>query len=266
MKLRILLPPAFLLLGCASFGEDFTLITVGEEWELGEALARDLEGGIRLIEDPEVAAYAAALGETLLAQARGDHPAVAARPWTFRVVDDPSIHAFTLPGGRVYLHAGLVERAEAYPEILAAVAHQVAHGLLRHGAENLTRRFGISLLTEMLSGREPAVYRTVLEEAAAGGPLFRFDEDAEREADRLGIAYVYRAGVDPLGTVFLLRRLEDLDPASSGLLERFVAAHPLTRDRIEDVRKHVRSLPPKELRTEDPGLAAFREAVLRAAS
>jgi len=259
---------AGLATSCAGTGinrGDFSLISISEEWDLGERLAADIEGRKKVIDDPAVEAYVTAMGRRILAQAAGDTP-VAKRPWTFHVIEDETVNAFNIPGGHVYLHSALVASAEDYGELMGVMAHEVSHGLARHGVENLTKQYGVSLVVSLALGKDPNAYEEILANILAGGAVMKFSRAAESEADRLGVGYMAKGGVDPRAMADFFRILLQGRRSRPSSVEQFFASHPLTEDRIAAVEAQARSLPPRPLVRTEPGFEAFQRAVAAAAA
>jgi predicted Zn-dependent protease len=256
-----------LCLGCAGTGinkGDFSLISIDEEWQLGEQLSTDIAKEMRLLTGPGIEAYVTAVGQKILAQAVNDTP-IASRPWQFHVVDDKEINAFNIPGGHVYIHSGLVAQARSYSEMAAVMGHEISHGLARHGVENMTKQYGIMVVASLVLGQNPAVYQEVLASVLAGGAIMRFSRAAEEEADRLAVTYLYGAGIDPQGMVTFFNKLLEIRGSRPGALEQFFSSHPLTEDRIRDTQNQIDGLPPKDLVTDDAGFKDFQGRVAAAA-
>lgn len=157
-------------LGCVGTGinkGDFSLISIGEEWQLGEQLSQDIAKEMTILQDPQINAFVTRIGHLILAQAGSDTP-VAARPWEFHVVDNKDLNAFNIPGGHVYVHSGLIAEAAGYHELVAVMGHEVSHGLARHGVENLSKQYGIIALASLILGNNPAAYQEILASVLAG--------------------------------------------------------------------------------------------------
>jgi predicted Zn-dependent protease len=269
---RSVLIPGFLLLtlglGCAGTGinqGDFSIISIDEEWQLGEQLSTDIAKEMKLLDSPAVNDYVTRIGETILAQAKGDTP-VASRPWHFHVVDSKDVNAFNIPGGHVYVNSGLVAQADRFNELVAVMGHEVSHGLARHGVENMSKQYGIAVLASLVLGNNPAVYEEILASVLAGGAVMRFSRDAEREADRLGVGYLYQGGIDPMGMVSFFEKLLELRASRPSSLEQFFSSHPLTEERIQAVTTQVQGYPPKTLKQDDAGFTDFQGRVAAVAT
>jgi predicted Zn-dependent protease len=229
--------------GCATSGVnqgDVNLISLQEEWQLGQQLERDLSQQLRLNRDSVVNAYVNSLGQRLVRQT-----ALGELPWKFHVVDDPAINAFNIPGGHVYVNTGLIAAADSVAELAGVMSHEIAHGAARHGTEQLTRVYGLNLLAGVLLGQDPSTYEKILAQVAGGGAVAHYARGAEREADLLGVRYMYDANYDPQGMVSIFRELLDQRQRRPSSVERFFSSHPLTENRIEDTEAAIRDLPPK---------------------
>ena len=159
------------------------------------------------------------------------------REWTFHLVDDPAVNAFNIPGGHVYVNTGLVEAAPDAAAFAGVLAHEIAHGVARHGTEQLTKVYGINILGGVLLGQNPAVYEQILAQVLAGGAIARFSRADENEADELGVRYSYEAGYDPMGLPRMLEVIAREAQRDPGKIEQFFATHPMTEDRIEATRQ-----------------------------
>lgn len=166
-----------LVTSCATSGVnqgDFNLISLQEEWQLGEQIEGDVNQKVDLVRDRQLEGFVSHLGQRIVAQTE-----LADVPWEFHVVADPAVNAFNIPGGHVYVNTGLIEPAGDVTELAGVMAHEIAHGVARHGTEQLTKSHGLSLLAGVALG----------------------------EADILGVRYMARAGYDPLG---MARMFEEL--------------------------------------------------------
>ena len=248
--------------GCASTGVnqgDVNLISLEEEWRLGQQLERDLANQLRLSRDSTVNAYVNDLGQRLVRQT-----SLAQLPWKFHVVVDPQVNAFNVPGGHVYVNTGLIETADSVAELAGVMSHEIAHGAARHGTEHLTRVYGLNILAGLLLGQNPSAYEQILAQVAGGGAVAHYARGAEREADTLGVRYMYDAGYDPQGMVSIFEELLVQRQRRPSAVEQFFATHPLTENRIQDTREAIADLPPKSgLTRTDRDYQAVRARVAR---
>lgn len=235
---------ALALVGCASSGVnkgDFNLVSYEEEWQIGAQLERDIARQMQILNDPTTTAYVGRIGQRIVAQTE-----LAQAPWKFHVVADPQINAFNVPGGHVYVNTGLICATDNVAELAGVMAHETAHGVARHGTEQLTKAYGANILAGLLLGGNPPIYQQILTQIVAGGTFAKFSRDAEREADHLGVVYMYNAGYDPHGMATMFQELIERRQRQPGAVEEFFSSHPLTEERIANVRAQIQQLPPRQ--------------------
>ena len=251
---------SLLAVGCATSGVnsgDFNLISIDEEWQLGAQLENDVNKQVKLVRNGRAADYLNRVGHAIV-----DQTELRDREWTFHLVDDPAINAFNIPGGHVYVYTGLVEAAPDAAAFAGVLAHEIAHGVSRHGTEQLTKSYGINMLGGVLLGQNPKVYEEILAQVIAGGTIARFSRGAENEADELGVRYSYEAGYDPMGLPRMLQVIARESQRNPGKIEQFFATHPMTENRIEATQQMASSL--EGGRRNEGGFEDFQRVASRA--
>jgi predicted Zn-dependent protease len=221
-------------------GGGLNLLSIEEEWQLGQQLEQDVAKQVRLVNDRSVVGYVQSMGQRLVRQTE-----FAELPWEFHVIQDSQINAFNMPGGHVYVNTGLIAAAGDASELAAVMAHEISHGVARHGTENLTRAYGASVVAGLVLGNDAKNYEVLAAEILAGGTLAKFSRDAEREADRLGMQTMYDAGFDPRGMVGIFETLLEQRKRRPNAVATFFSTHPLTETRIADARAMSDELPRK---------------------
>jgi beta-barrel assembly-enhancing protease len=237
-----------------------------QEIEVGRMLAQSIETEVPIVGDPEVNVYLQEMGERIARESKRPH-----LPFRFLVVNSDMVNAFALPGGSIYLTRGLVERTESPAELAGVLAHEIGHVAARHGARRLERdmRTGsvVSRVYDLLLGREPPLldHRALrIGERIWNANHSRADE---READRLAVRYLVKAGMKPHGLASFLDSLveEEKVTVHTSPAAAWFATHPSPSERIAEVEREAErmSAPASAL---DPGDAeAFRafQAALR---
>lgn len=180
--------------------------------------------GARDCSDPAAKKYVEELAQPLLD---------AARPlpfeMSFRVVDDPAVNAFALPGGFVVVNSGLLEAAESGEEIAGVLGHEIQHALLRHGTRRILREMGGSIALSILFGGSDLQSYAQVGSRLTG---LEYDRAEESEADREGVALLVRASIDPAGLAHFFERLrkESLNPPE------LLSTHPDPGNRAAEIR------------------------------
>lgn len=225
-----------LLAGCGSTASTGG-VSLDEEWQFGNQLAAQVAQQVKLVDDPQALAYIRSVGARIHAQTP-----VANRPFEFEIVDDPSVNAFAIPGGHIYVHRGLIANAQKADELASVLAHEIAHVSERHVIEQLVRQQQIGAIGSILLGQNPGQVQQIIASIVAGGAMARFSREQEQEADRVGLEILAKAGFDPNGMVDMFQRLLSLEQGRPGAVERFFRDHPLTQDRITDIRNRISSM------------------------
>ena len=246
-----------LIAGCSSGGGGgFNLMSVEEEWQLGQQLEADIAKQMPVIRDSAANAYINKLGQSMVA-ASGEE--LAQLPWTFHVVDSPEVNAFNIPGGHVYVTTGLIGAADNAAELAGVMGHEIAHGMERHATENMTKAYGLNIAAALLLGQNPAAYQQILAQIVGGGAMASFGRDAERESDVLGTRYMVAAGYNPTGMVTMFEELLRRRQSQPGAVDKFFSTHPLTEDRIAAVQREIEKIGNRgNLRTNTQEYQTFR--------
>ncbi len=160
-------------------------------------------------------------------------------PYQFGVIRDKSPNAFTLPGGTIYVHTGILERADD-DELAGVIAHEIGHVAARHVAKHLQADLGFTVLLNVAQaagvGSESARMADSLYELFSRG----FSRQDELEADRLAIRYTSRAGYNPKGLITFFEKMLAEEP--EGALQKaavWQSTHPLTSERIAQAKKEL---------------------------
>ncbi|GBC83383.1 Beta-barrel assembly-enhancing protease [bacterium HR10] len=213
-----------------------------EEIRLGEELHKQLQKEQRLVRDPELVGYVQRLGERL---AR-----VSKRPdldYHFFIIEDPTVNAFALPGGYVYVHTGLLATVESESELASVLGHEIGHVVARHGLKNFKRaqqyQFIVGLINLSIGaiGGESTAARLgqTASQLLAAGIFTKHSRDAEREADFLGLHAMYAAGYDPRGMISMFEKLERLSRQNPDLLGFVFRTHPPASERIRNTQAEI---------------------------
>jgi hydroxyisourate hydrolase len=156
-------------------------VSLEEEWELGTQLEADLAQRLEIVNDATLQNYVNAMGQRMARQTTlGD------RPWRFKVVADPEINAFNVPGGLVYVHTGLLAQAATAAEFAGALAHEIGHGVARHGTRRYSQAQDANLLATILLGSNPGAIAQI--GAGSRGRLVETVSNADGRTDQPLIA------------------------------------------------------------------------------
>lgn len=242
-----LLALAFAAAACstnpATGKKQLAMMGQGQEVEMGRQADQEIAATMGLYPDEKVQAYVDRIGKALAA--KSERPDL---PWTFRVLDDPIVNAFALPGGYVYVTRGLMTHLTSEAELASVLGHEIGHITGRHTVERLskTQLASLGLAVGMILQPELRNYGD-LAQAGLGLLFLKYSRDDEREADSLGLRYLSAGDYDPqeMVEVFdVLRRVSAQQ--KQGRVPGWLATHPTPEDRIQRISAAVAKLP-------DPG-------------
>ena len=232
-------------IGNRSVGKGVNLYSLEREISLGKQLAQEVERSSKLIDDPIVTEYVNRVGQKLV---RNSDARV---PFTIKVIDSDEVNAFALPGGFFYVNSGLILRAQEESELAGVMAHEISHVCARHGTKNATKGELMQLATIPLILLGPGgwagygIYQGL--NLAIPVTYLKFSRDAEREADYLGIQYMYKTGYDPNSYVTFFERIQADEKRRPGTIPKVFSTHPPTPERIENTQKEIaRILPARQ--------------------
>jgi predicted Zn-dependent protease len=227
-------------------------LSVPAERRLGERIMLEIRRDPAYVVDPEVADYINHIGQKLVGQIDGG----VRQPFEFFVVRDALLNAFALPGGYVGVHTGLILAARSESELAGVLAHEVSHVTQSH----LARMFGnqsqaqlaslLSLAVALLAARsnpDVAVGAAMAGQAAVVQILLNYSCDFVREADRLGLDLMEKAGYDARGMASFFERMLQFGRLYENNAPGYLRTHPLTTERITDMENRIAQRPYKQV-------------------
>ena len=220
-----------------------SIISQEKEIAIGKQYADEIDKQAKILKDPVVNEYVNRLSQNL---ARNSDLTI---PLTVKVIDDPSINAFTLPGGFIYVNTGTILAAEEEDQLAGVIAHEIGHAAARHWASTMTKAtlLQFAMLPLMFIPMSAAVYYGVMEAYLNGVPMafLKFTRKDEEEADFLGVQYMYKTGYDPNSYVGFFGKVMDEERRQPGSMAKVFADHPPTGDRIIASEEEIQKILPK---------------------
>ncbi len=215
-----------------------------QEVDFGDAVSEHLRRDFRVIDDDEVTAYLARIGERIIKHA----PATKLR-FQFLLVDAPEANAYAMPGGRVFLTRKLIALARTEDEVAGVIAHEIGHLIARHSTIDMTRRMREVLgVTEVKDRRDIfEKYNRLIENAARKPKAFdrgeRHNQKEQMGADLIGLYAMAGAGYDPEAFArFFDRFAETKGKTGNAFTDFFGITKPESR-RLREMIKTASALP-----------------------
>jgi predicted Zn-dependent protease len=234
-KTRVAVAVAVLLAACvrnpATGKSELMLVSESQEIQMGQQADSGVIQSIGLYPDPALQSYVTELGRKLAATS--ERPNL---PWTFRVVDDPAVNAFAIPGGFVYVTRGLLTHVTNEAQLATVMGHEIGHVTARHTAHEVSREqvANLGLAVGSIASSRIAQYAGLASQAL--GVLFlKFSRENENQADELGVRYSSRANYDSRQMDSVMAMLDKIEVQSGGRLPEWLATHPNPGNRIEHI-------------------------------
>jgi predicted Zn-dependent protease len=164
--------------------------------------------------------------------------------WESNVITSKEINAWCMPGGKIAVYSGLIDRLRVTDDELAAVmGHEIAHALREHGRERasqaMAQGMALSVLGIVVRASDSSVQLAqAITDVTINLPNSREDE---QEADRIGVELAARAGYDPRAAVTLWQKMAR---ASGGGPPQFLSTHPSPQNRIRDLQVYAERVMP----------------------
>jgi predicted Zn-dependent protease len=229
--------------GCATNpatgARQLTLVSESQEIGMGRDYDREVVASMGLYPDTGLQRYLQQLGARLAATS--ERPNL---PWTFRVVDDPVVNAFALPGGFIYVTRGILAHLNSEAELAGVVGHEIGHVTARHSVSQMSRQRLAQLGLAIGTLASPEVERYAGAASAALGVLFlKYSRDDEKQADDLGLRYMRRGNYDPRELPDVFRMLERVSAVQGGgRAPEWLATHPNPENRLERIAQQIEAL------------------------
>jgi predicted Zn-dependent protease len=195
-----------------------------------------------MIQDTALNDYVNQTGKKIAARTHRTH-----MPYSFRVVNANYVNAYAFPGGSIACTRGIMLSLENEAELGALLGHELGHVNARHTAQQMSK----GILTQAfvsglsaLAGTQGAAYGQLASQLGmigVGALLASYSRDNEREADALGMEYMFRAGYSPKGMIGLMDMLRGLSRRKPSIIELMFATHPMSDERYQTAVKTSRS-------------------------
>ncbi|HCA83043.1 MAG TPA: peptidase M48 [Flavobacteriales bacterium] len=163
--------------------------------------------------------------------------------WEFNVVDDPTINAWCMPGGKVVVYTGILNLATDDTLLAVIMGHEIAHAIARHGNERMSQQMAIQGVGRALGGAmsDPVKRNIFLQSYGIGSALgiLSYSRKHETESDKMGLVFMYLAGYNPSKAIDFWKKMA----ANGAAVPEFLSTHPSDETRIKDITDFLPLIP-----------------------
>ncbi len=227
-------------------GAGVGLIDQQKERMIGEKVYREVQRQMPVVQNPWLEDQLFSVFSHLLSQTQ------MGQPIGLLIINDPQINAFAVPGGLFALNTGLVTSARNMDEVAGVMAHEIAHVTQRHysRSQEAFKGQGLLALAGVLVGAlvasqadgDAGAAVMMGSQAALMDKQLTYSRNQEREADRIGMQYMYTAGYNPQSMADFFEVMHRATSRVS-FLPDFWFTHPLTTERMSEARLRANQLP-----------------------
>ncbi|OGX37248.1 MAG: hypothetical protein A3C36_07395 [Omnitrophica WOR_2 bacterium RIFCSPHIGHO2_02_FULL_52_10] len=184
-------------LGCtteynlATKQEETLIYSTEKEVKIGDAVAPQIEAQFKILTDIDVNERVQRILDRIVAVC--DRKDIV---YVVKVFDDETLNAVSLPGGYVYVFRGILDKAQSDDQLAGVIAHEVGHITARHGVKRMQSAYA-ALALQVAATTAGGSQAAVAANLALTSLFLEYSQQAEFEADRLGVKYLKNAGYDP---------------------------------------------------------------------
>lgn len=238
----LLLAAAACAVNPATGERQLNLVSRSQEIQMGREADSEVVASMGLVEDSALQAYVSGIGMRL--SQVSERPDL---PWSYKVVDDPVVNAFALPGGFVYITRGILAYFEDEAELAGVLGHETGHVTAQHSVNQISRQ----QLQQLGLGVGAVLSPTV---AQYGGLLgaglqllnLKYSRADETQADELGLRYMSRLRYDPQAMIGVFEMLSQVSGTAESRIPEWQSTHPYPENREAHMQELIAadSLPP----------------------
>lgn len=160
--------------------------------------------------------------------------------WEYKLVDDPTVNAWCMPGGKIVFYTGILPICKDDAGIAAVMGHEVAHALANHGQQRMSAgllqqvgQVGAAIAVGNKSAETQALVMQAYGVGSQVGGMLPFSRSHETEADVIGLTLMAIAGYEPMNAVYVWERMSA--NSNGGAPPEILSTHPSNATRIANL-------------------------------
>lgn len=243
----------------------FTMFPVAQDVEMGKAAIKEIEPTVTILDDPAMTAYIKRLGDTITNQIK--NPPF---PFTYKMVNDPQINAFCVPGGFVYVNTGILINAENEGQVIGVMGHEIGHAVLRHSANQMSKGMllqGLATAGAMVGEMKGGVAGMASQIGSGLGAqlmMMKFSRNHEKDSDAFGARLMSQAGYNPLEMARFFEKMEQMSGGKqAGGVAGWMASHPNPGSRVQLIEQEILAMPRANYTADTGEFARFKAAAAK---
>ncbi len=162
--------------------------------------------------------------------------------WEYNTIEDPTVNAWCMPGGKIVFYTGIMQLMETDDEIAVVMGHEIAHAIARHGNERMSQAYVLQGATSVaqvavMGEDDPSTKDAILlQSIGIGGQLgiMSFGRKQELEADEMGLIFMNIAGYDPYQAIGFWKKMSEQGGVKP---PEFLSTHPSDERRIKEIEE-----------------------------
>ena len=218
-------------------------IEKGAEQAYAQEVQKARKAG-QLNEDPALTARVRAVAKRLIPATRAFRPDAPGWQWEINTLTTDEMNAYAMPGGKIMVYSGLVNKLKLTDaELAAVIGHEISHALREHTRERVSRAYAQQLALTGLAVATGAGQGTLDLANTVASVTFQLphSREQESEADIMGLELMARAGYDPNAAVNVWKKMM---AAEKGNPPEFLSTHPAPGNRIAELQAAVPKVMP----------------------
>ena len=163
--------------------------------------------------------------------------------WEFNLIEDETVNAWCMPGGKVAFYTGILPVCQGEKGIAVVMGHEIAHAIANHGRERMSQSMitnGLLASLSLATQNNSTLTRDILLQSVGAGTqmgILKFSRKHESEADRMGLVFMSIAGYNPEVAPGFWERMAEVSEGPDA--PEWVSTHPSNERRIQDLKKHL---------------------------